>query len=256
MPRYFLHLAYKGTGFHGWQAQPNAPTVQESLNKALRTLLREEVGTTGCGRTDAGVHSSSFVAHFDYTDVIADEERLVFQTNAILPLSIRVYRISRIHDEAHSRFDARRRAYSYYLHQQPDPFLTDYSWYFPRKLDLERMNQAAQLCAAHLDFTCFSKAGGQQQTNHCTIYHCLWRPTEKGLFLDVAANRFLRGMVRAMVGTMADVGLGKMTLESFHELLLTGSRSDAGQSVPPQGLFLEEVTYDYFPLERNYFLKR
>lgn len=256
MPRYFLHLAYKGTGYHGWQAQPNAPTVQETLDKALRTLLRQAVETTGCGRTDTGVHATSFVAHFDSIDTIADEEKLLLQINALLPFSIRVYRISLVHDDAHSRFDARRRAYSYYLHQQPDPFLTDYSWYFPRKLDLEKMNQAAQQCTAHLDFTCFSKAGGQQQTNQCTIYRCAWIPTTKGLRLDVAANRFLRGMVRAMVGTMADVGLGKMSLESFHALLQTGSRSDAGQSVPAQGLFLEEVTYDYFPLERTYFIHR
>ncbi len=256
MPRYFAHLAYKGTGFHGWQIQPNAPSIQEELNKALSTLLKSPVETTGCGRTDTGVHASSFIAHFDSPDEITDPARLAFQANALLPLSIRVYDIFLVSDEAHSRFDAVRRSYSYYISRKADPFFTDYSWYNSRPLQTEKMNEAAQLCLQHEDFTCFSKAGGQQHTSICKISKCLWTETDSFLCFDVSANRFLRNMVRAMVGTMTEVGLGKMNLDQFQELLQKGTRSDAGQSVPPQGLFLEEVIYPYYLPDRKYFVKR
>lgn len=256
MPRYFLHLAYKGTGYHGWQIQPNAITVQESLNNALSTLLRTPIETTGCGRTDTGVHATSFVAHFDCNNEIPDLSKLVFQTNAILPTTIRLYQLKKVHPDAHSRFDANRRAYSYYIFQSPDPFFQDYSWFYPRTLDLDSMNQAAQYCLGTRDFSCFGKSGGQQITNNCTISDCTWQPISKGIHFNVQANRFLRGMVRAMVGTFIDIGLGKMSLGSFSEVLESGNRSDAGQSVPPQGLFLEEVSYDYFPIERIYFLNK
>lgn len=255
MHRYFVHLAYKGTSFHGWQIQPNAPSVQEELNKVFSVLLKNPIETTGCGRTDTGVHASSFVAHFDCINEVEDPGKLVFQANALLPLSIRVYQILKMPDEAHSRFDAIRRSYSYYISRYPNPFNTDFTWFNNRPVDLALMNEAASRCKQHQDFTCFSKSGGQQQTNNCTIYQCEWKTNEKILQFDVSANRFLRNMVRAMVGTMIDVGTGKMSLDTFTEILNKGSRSDAGQSVPPQGLFLEEVVYPYFHPERNYFFK-
>lgn len=256
MPRYFAHLAYKGTAFHGWQIQPNAPSVQEELNKALSTLLKSPIETTGCGRTDTGVHATSFVAHFDSPNVPDDTSRLIFQLNALLPLSIRVYDLFKVDDTAHSRFDANRRSYSYYISRSASPFFTDYTWYNTRPLQLDKMNEAAARCLTHQDFTCFSKAGGQQQTNICTIYHCSWKMKGALLCFDVSANRFLRNMVRAMVGTMMDVGMEKMSLEEFSTLLTSGTRSDAGQSVPSQGLFLEEVVYPYYKPVRNYFFER
>lgn len=256
MHRYFLHLAYKGTDYHGWQIQPNAATVQETLNKALSVILRTPVETTGCGRTDTGVHATSFVAHFDCDFEIEDHLKLIHQTNAILPHSIRLYTLVKTTDDAHSRFDAIKRAYSYYLLHTPDPFFQDYTWYFPRQLDLSLMNEAAKSCLGERDFSCFGKTGGQQLTNKCLVHQCEWSTMSKGLHFNVSANRFLRGMVRAMVGTFIDVGLGKTSLHAFMEILESGTRCDAGQSVPPQGLFLEEITYEYLPLDRIYFFRQ
>ncbi|MFN8153244.1 MAG: tRNA pseudouridine(38-40) synthase TruA [Bacteroidia bacterium] len=256
MPRYFIHLAYKGTGFHGWQIQPNAPSVQEALNKALSVLLKSETETTGCGRTDTGVHASSFVAHFDSREQITDPEKFTFQLNALLPPSIRIFKTFEVEAEAHSRFDATQRSYSYYIARQPNPFLTEFTWFHTRPIDLGLINKAASMCIGNHDFSCFSKSGGQQMTNICNVSSCHWTQTEAILQLDVAANRFLRNMVRAMVGTMLDVGTGKMSLSEFQAILKHGTRSDAGQSVPPQGLFLEQVVYPYFQPQRQYFFNK
>ncbi len=248
MPRYFVHLAYKGTAFHGWQIQPNASTVQEELQKCLSVLCRQTVETTGCGRTDTGVHASQFFAHFDTEQPIGNTAQMVFQLNALLSRDIRIYGIQEVHADAHARFDAFSRSYSYYILRAPDPFLQELTWFNQRDFNLQRMNEAASLCLQHTDFACFAKTGGQSNSTICTVSACAWMEEGKSLRFSVSANRFLRGMVRAMVGTMAEVGHGKLSLEAFAELLHQGDRKEAGESVPPQGLFLESVMYPYLKL--------
>jgi len=251
MTRFFLHLAYDGTDFHGWQIQPDSDTVQERIDKALSTLLRQQIATTGCGRTDTGVHASQFFAHFD-TDTPPDStEQLRYQLNAILPYSIRIYEVIKVSDEAHARYDAHSRTYGYYLHRNPSPFRNNYTTHFAREVDVDEMNCAADLCIAHSDFACFSKTGGQQNSTTCRILECCWEERQDELRFTVTANRFLRGMVRAMVGTMLDVGMKKISMDEFQEILNDGDRTKAGESAPAKGLFLEQVTYPYLFLPRN-----
>ncbi len=246
MPRYFAHLSYKGTHFHGWQLQPNADTVQERLNKALKTICRQDVETVGCGRTDTGVHATQFYAHFDLIDELKDPAHITIQLNAVLPDDIRVFELIQVSQEAHARFDATQRSYSYYILQKPDAFLYEYGWFQHLQPDIEIMNNAARLCLNREDFSCFSKSGGQQLTNNCHIQECRWIKEGKWLRFTVTSNRFLRGMVRAMVGTFLEVGMGKLSVQEFEDILRSGDRKQAGQAVPPHGLFLEEVSYPYF----------
>jgi tRNA pseudouridine38-40 synthase len=255
MHRYFALLAYKGTAYHGWQIQPNARTVQEELNKSLSILLRESIETTGCGRTDTGVHATRFYAHFDAGTFITDREQLLFQVNAILPDDIRVYDIFSVKNDQHARFDAIMRSYSYYILRESNPFFKEFTWYNTRELDINLMNEAAARCLLHQDYACFSKTGGQNTTTICQINRCEWLFYDQFLRLDVSANRFLRGMVRAMTGTFIDIGLGKMSLVQFDDLLHSGDRNLAGQSAPAQGLFLEEIVYPYLSTNREYFFK-
>ncbi|MBL7923808.1 MAG: tRNA pseudouridine(38-40) synthase TruA [Bacteroidia bacterium] len=252
MPRYFASLAYRGTSYHGWQIQPNALSVQETFNKALRVLCRGQVETTGCGRTDTGVHASQFFAHFDLEDDLKDPGHFTFQLNAILPKDIRVFSVFSVHDQAHARFDAVKRSYSYYILRKPDPFLYEYAWYFQHALDLDKMNEAAALCLQREDFSCFAKSGGQQVNNLCRITECSWLDKGRFLQLNVSSNRFLRGMVRAMTGTFIEVGLSKITVEEFKGILDGHNRGEAGKAAPSQGLFLEEICYPYLPSERVY----
>lgn len=254
MHRYFAQIAYKGSAYHGWQEQPNALTVQELVNKALSTVTRQKVDTTGCGRTDTGVHASQFFLHFDLDSPIDDVEKALFQLNALLPHDIRTYLLIEVEATSHARFDAIKRSYSYYIFRKPSAFLQEFGWYFNRPLELEKMNTAAHLCLNHVDYACFGKSGGQQFTNNCTITECKWIEEGEILRFTVSANRFLRGMVRAMVGTFIDVGLNKISIEDFKTILENGDRGQAGQSVPPQGLFLEEIVYPYINSKRVYYL--
>ncbi len=252
MPRYFVELAYKGSAFHGWQVQNNAPSVQEELNKAMAILCREPVETLGCGRTDTGVHASQFYAHFDVPEKLEDPDVFTFRLNAILPRDIVIFQTIPVADDAHARFDATLRSYSYYISRVKSPFLQDLSWLWTQDVNMELMNKAAALMITHEDYGCFNKSGGQQFTTKCTISDAKWIIEGDLLRFTVSANRFLRGMVRAIVGTLLEVGQGKRTIENFELLLKSENRTLAGQAVPAHALFLEEVNYPYLVSQRKF----
>jgi tRNA pseudouridine38-40 synthase len=246
--RYFLRLAYDGRPFHGWQVQPNAVTVQQVLNESMAVLLKEPVETTGCGRTDTGVHATEFFAHFDVSSTVSDPERFIRSLNALLPPEVAVYDLLPVHPEAHARFDAVSRTYEYHLTTRKDPFLRDRALFHPQLLEVNRMNDAARLLLEHDDFACFNKSGGAQTGTVCKVSAAAWEVRPDRLVFTVTANRFLRNMVRAMVGTLLEVGEGRCSLDEFRAILISGDRSDAGMSVPAHGLFLVHVVYPYLSL--------
>lgn len=241
--RYFIELAYLGKAYHGWQVQENARSVQQVLNEALQTILRHPVETVGCGRTDTGVHAIQHFAHVDTT--IALSERHLHSLNAILPDDVSVKRFIRVNSNAHARFDATLRAYEYHIHFQKNPFRTDFSWLVKEGLDVVKMNEAAALLLEYTDFSCFSKSNTQTFTNNCKIESAYWQETEFGLVFRISADRFLRNMVRAIVGTLVDIGQGKIAPSALREIIESKNRSNAGASVPACGLFLSEVHYPY-----------
>jgi len=251
MYRYFTELSYKGTGFHGWQSQPNAVSVQEILDQALSVFFREPVVSVGCGRTDAGVHATQFFAHFDlhtpYGQTNEDNrlQKAVNGINSLLPYEIAVKRIFPVGPEVHARFDATSRAYHYYIHFHKDPFLLDRSWLFKGVLDVEAMNEAAALLKDYIDFSCFSKSHTQTFTNNCRITEAFFEPFDNGFRFTIRADRFLRNMVRAIVGTLVLVGKQEVDLKRFREIIESKDRSNAGQSVPACGLYLVSVTYPF-----------
>lgn len=243
--RYFINMAYAGTAYHGWQIQPNAIGVQELLQDALSLLLRTETVVTGAGRTDTGVHAPMFCAHFD-SGLTPDEihrMQLSFRLNRILPPDIVVHDIIPVRPDAHARFSAINRTYAYYLATEKDPFKIETSWLFERKLDLETMQEAARRLSAHEDFACFARSGSQVRTTNCTIYKAAWTREHHMLIFEIQANRFLRNMVRALVGTMVDAGLGKISPDEFEGIILSRNRSKAGRSAPAQGLHLTGIEY-------------
>ena len=243
--RYFIHLAYHGTAYHGWQIQPNAASVQETLNKAFSVLLQSEMNLMGAGRTDTGVHAREMYAHFD-TDTTFDIPTLVHKLNSFLPKDIVIYDIIPVHDDAHTRFDAKKRTYEYHIHQFKNPFLDELSWCFHQTLDINLMNQAAQILQNYTDFECFSKVNTDVNTFDCTIFEAHWKRGENNqLVFTVSANRFLRNMVRSIVGTLINVGLHKITLDDFTKIIESKSREKAGFSVPAHGLYLTKIEYDY-----------
>lgn len=241
--RYFLELSYHGGAYHGWQVQENALSVQQVLNKALETLLRHPVETIGCGRTDTGVHATQHFAHLD-TDV-ALNERFLHSLNALLPWDIAVKRFIPVAAEAHARFDATLRSYEYHIHFKKDPFRSNLSWFMRDKPAIELMNQSAEILKEYTDFSCFSKSNTQTFTNNCKITRALWQETEHGLVFHISADRFLRNMVRAIVGTLVEVGNGDMPPEDIRKIIESKNRSNAGASVPACGLYLTEVQYPY-----------
>lgn len=241
--RYFVQLSYKGTNYHGWQVQPNAITVQEVLNKAFSTILRKQIDLTGCGRTDTGVHASFFVAHFDVENEITNTEKLKFSLNNFLPFDIAIQKIYRVADDLHARFSALSREYRYYISTQKNPFSRESAYYFHRPLNVNLMNEAAKLLFNYKDFTSFSKLHTDVKTNNCTILHAKWEKSDNKLVFTVKADRFLRNMVRAIVGTLLEVGLEKISLQEFKSIIESKNRSKAGVSVPAQGLFLTKVEY-------------
>jgi len=240
--RYFIQLSYFGKAYHGWQNQPNAITVQEVLEKALSTLLREKVEVVGAGRTDAGVHATEMFAHFDF-DAIQDVEELVYRLNAFLPEDISVQRISVVLPEAHARFDAEERTYEYWVIQQKNPFYTNFAHLVEHPLNIDAMNQSAQFLLYHEDFECFSKSNTDVKTFICNVRKAFWEEREAKLVFTISADRFLRNMVRAVVGTLLDVGLGKMKPEEIKAILNSKNRSKAGVSVPAKGVYLTKVSY-------------
>ena len=240
--RYFIELSYKGTNYHGWQIQPDASSVQEEITKALATILQEKILLVGAGRTDAGVHASQMFAHVDTVKKLTDD--YVHKLNAILPNDIVIKSIKEVSDDTHARFDAVSRTYEYRILLGRDPFLLDITWQLHQKnLQIEKMNEAANLLFKYEDFESFSKVKTDVNTFNCTIMKAVWTLEDKHLIFHIKANRFLRNMVRAIVGTLIEVGLGKKTVEDFRKIIESKKRSEAGLSVPAKGLFLTEVCY-------------
>lgn len=242
--RYFIELAYKGTNYHGWQYQPDASSVQETLNKALSLLLRKEIDIVGAGRTDTGVHAKKMFAHFDFETEI-DSPQLVSRLNSFLPKDIAIFNIINVADEAHARFDATKRTYEYHIHTFKDAFENEGSWLYKTKLDLEKMNEACQILFSHTDFECFSKTNTDVRTFNCVVFEAHWKQNGDKLVFTVSADRFLRNMVRAIVGTMINIGTGKISLSDFEKIIESKNRSKAGFSVPAHGLYLTKIEYDY-----------
>jgi tRNA pseudouridine38-40 synthase len=242
MPRYFLELAYKGTAYHGFQIQDNAPTIQLAIEKALFTLFKVNIDLTGSSRTDAGVHALQNYFHFDADLSITNKH--VYNLNAILPDDIAVKSIKAVADTAHCRFDAVARTYHYYIYQQKNPFLKDRGWFYPYELDLSLLQQAAAILKNHTDFTSFAKRNTQVFTHNCSILISEWSiAADQQYIYQVQANRFLRGMVRGLVGTMLKVGRGQLSLDDFEKIILAKDCTKADFSTPPQGLFLAKVIY-------------
>ncbi|MFH1319459.1 MAG: tRNA pseudouridine(38-40) synthase TruA [Bacteroidota bacterium] len=263
--RYFIRLSFKGANYHGWQVQENAHTVQKELDNALSNVFSERITTTGCGRTDTGVHATEFYAHFDSNNKNLEKELssqslhpssfVIFKLNNCLPDDIAIQQIINVSNKAHARFDAISRTYQYFINRKKDPFIKDRAYYFYGDLDVDLMNSAAMVLFDHGDFSCFSKSGTQVKTNDCEITRAEWVSSglEHGawgmgrnfelLVFTITANRFLRGMVRAIVGTMIEIGRKKMTIDEFRKIIEGRKRSDAGYSVPACGLYLTKVMY-------------
>lgn len=251
--RYFIQLSYDGTGYHGWQVQPNGVSVQEVLQKALSTLLRQPTEVTGAGRTDAGVHASMMVAHFDWPaahegeggeETPLDCTQLTYKLNRLLPPDVAVQAVRPVSPEMHARFSATRRTYHYYIHTRKDPFLRGYSWQVNVPLDFALMNEAAQVLLEYSDFTSFSKTGTDVKTNICQLTEARWEQLKPGEWrFTVSANRFLRNMVRAIVGTLVEVGRHRMTISQMRHAIEAKDRQRAGESVPGHALYLTNIEY-------------
>lgn len=243
--RYFMTLCYDGTGYHGWQIQPHSNSVQEELQNALSILLRKPTEIVGAGRTDTGVHALKMVAHFDHEGATLDCNQLVYKLNKLLPRDIAVQIIEPVDKDMHARFSARSRTYHYFLHLTKDPFARAYSWqmtYGP--LDFEKMNRAAEILMEYRDFTSFSKVNTDTRTNDCTITEAHWDKVEDNQWrFTITANRFLRNMVRAIVGTLVEIGRGRMDMEDLRRVIEAKDRCKAGDSVPGNALFLTDVKY-------------
>lgn len=252
MPRYFIHMAYDGAAYHGWQVQPNGITVQEVLEKALSTLLRQEVAVVGAGRTDTGVHASCFVAHFDLPESesgikelphIPDSEKFVFKLNRFLPPDIRIFRIWEVDPELHARFSASSRTYHYLVSTRKPLYRREYSHYLFGALDLAEIHRCCQILLEASDFTSFSKLHTDVKTNICKVSEAVWQETAYGYRFEITADRFLRNMVRSLAGTLIDVGQGKLDSKAFLGILEAKDRGRAGQSAPAKGLFLVDIGY-------------
>ena len=242
--RYFLEFAYKGTNYHGWQYQPNAISVQETLNKAISLILKTEIDLVAAGRTDTGVHAKQMFAHFDY-DIEIDTNFLVHKLNSFLPKDIAVLAIHNVHKDAHARFDATKRTYKYHIHTQKNVFENDSSWYCKNSLNIDLMNKACEILFNHTDFECFSKVHTDVNTFNCKIFEANWKQDNNQLVFTITADRFLRNMVRAIVGTMIHIGLEKVSLQEFEEIIQSKDRKKAGFSVPAHGLYLTKVEYPF-----------
>jgi tRNA pseudouridine38-40 synthase len=240
--RYFIQFSYFGKAYHGWQNQPNAITVQEVLEGALSTLLRQKMEVVGAGRTDTGVHAKQMFAHFDF-DAELDKDELVFRLNSFLPEDIAVQHIFKMVPDAHARFHAVERSYEYWVVREKSPFYSDFAHYVHQPLNLEAMNQAASLLLEHKDFECFSKSNTDVKTYICDVRKAIWEIRDDKWVFTISADRFLRNMVRAVVGTLLDVGMGKIKPEDIHNIIESKDRGKAGVSVPAKGLYLTQVIY-------------
>lgn len=239
-----MELAYHGARFHGWQVQPNAVSVQSTLEKALSTVLRRDVSVTGAGRTDTGVHARKMYAHFDSPEIQEEAiPRLITSLNRLCGRDIAIYAIHPVSSDFHARFDAVRRTYKYFITKRENPFRKEFAWHVPAPLDVEKMNEGASILLQTSDFTSFSKLHTDVKTNICRVDEALWEEDDEGYVFTISADRFLRNMVRAVVGTLVEIGRGKMNLEGFQDVINRKDRCAAGQSVPAHGLFLWEVEY-------------
>lgn len=245
MTRYFLRLSFDGTRYHGWQRQPNAITVQQTLEDAISMMLRSEIKLTGAGRTDSGVHADEYFAHFDFGGplLLSDQEKLVFRLNSYLSADISIDRIFPVFPGIHARFSAFSRTYKYYIARHKNPFRIPYTWFYHGGLDIARMNEGAKMVMEALDFTSFSKADTDAKTNLCHVTYAFWQEEAGELVFTITANRFLRNMVRAIVGTLLDLGKDRMDMGELNRIITSKSRSDAGESVPAKGLHLVRVEY-------------
>lgn len=240
--RYFIEVSYNGKAYHGWQNQPNAVTVQEILEHALTTLLQESVAVVGAGRTDAGVHALQMFAHFDTASTLKEQD-LIFKLNAFLPAAISVIALFKVTEEAHARFDALSRSYLYRISTTKNPFTIDFAYRFTQSLDVDAMNEAAKILLQYVDFQCFSKSNTDVKTYNCKIEHAIWKQVDDELHFEITADRFLRNMVRAIVGTLIEIGTGKLQVENMHTIIKSKNRAEAGYSVPAHGLYLTQITY-------------
>ncbi len=245
MQRYFLELSFKGTNFHGWQIQPNAISIQSTLNKALSTILQEEIKTVGVGRTDTGVHAKYFVAHFDSGNVGLTTNKNIFlkKINSILPVDISILDFYSVTPGAHARFSALKRTYEYTILKYKNPFIYEFGWFTQINLDINKMNRAVEFLYQVNDFTSFSKLHTNVKNNICHIYQAYWNDMPDKYVFKIIADRFLRNMVRAIVGTLIDVGRGKLSVQDFKIIIDKRERSSAGASVPACGLALTYIEY-------------
>lgn len=254
--RYFLKLSYNGERFHGWQSQPNAVGVQQKIEEALSIVTRLPISIVGAGRTDAGVHAREMFAHFDLPDAIEDKGRLLLSLNRLVGKDIAISDIIPVADDAHARFDASERTYKYFVTFQKTPFIYPYTWHSPTRLNLDKMNEAASILTQTSDFTSFAKLHSDSKTNICDVRYARWdvvdnsREMMPGMFDDgivftISADRFLRNMVRAVVGTLVEVGRGKMSIQQFRNIIEKKDRCSAGVSMPGNALFLWRVKYPY-----------
>lgn len=240
--RYFIELSYNGKNYHGWQIQPDAVSVQEKLNYAISTIFQENIQVVGAGRTDTGVHASQMFAHFDIDKKLDD--KVIFKLNSILPHDIAVHDVFLVDDNKHARFGATSRSYEYKIWLGRNPFLLDFSWQIhSQKPNINLMNEAAKLLLEYTDFQTFSKVKTEVYTFNCDVTEAIWIQTQNELTFHISANRFLRNMVRAIVGTLLDVGLGKLSVSDFRQIIESKNRSNAGLSVPAKGLFLTNIKY-------------
>ena len=242
--RYFIEFSYNGKNYFGYQIQPNQISVQEELEKALSTLLREPIKTTGAGRTDTGVHAKKIFAHFDYEKEIDDQ--LPYRLNSFLPQDISIKRIFKVRDDFHARFDATFRTYEYYISLHKNPFTSEFAWQIKKpNFNVDKMNEACKILFEYEDFGSFAKVGADNKTNLCKIYIAKWEQNGDELKFTISANRFLRNMVRAIVGTLVEVGSGKIQPEDLRKIIEDQNRSSAGTSAPAHGLYLVDVGYDF-----------
>jgi len=242
--RYFIFISYKGTSYHGWQIQPDSVTIQKLLDEALSTILSEEISTLGAGRTDTGVHAMFFCAHFDSAKSDLDTiNNLIYKLNCYLPKDISVKSLRKVNPEAHARFSALSRTYKYYISLEKDPFSEESSWHLNGEINIDAMNNASRQLIKYSDFTSFSRLHGSAKTNICRIFEAGWERIGNQLVFTIKADRFLRNMVRAIVGTMTEIGFGKMSADEFKGVILAKDRGKAGKSAPAKGLFLTDIEY-------------
>lgn len=240
--RYFYTIAYKGTNYHGWQKQPNAVGVQQKIEEVFSTILNQKAEIVGSGRTDSGVHATAQVFHFDCPREL-DAEQLLYKANKMLPKDVALKQVRQVKGETHARFDAISRSYQYHIVFEKDPFAIDQAYFFTQELNLEKMNLASEKLLNYQDFECFSKVKTDVFTFNCDIVEAFWKQEEGSLVFHIKANRFLRGMVRAIVGTLLEVGQNKINVHDFEQIIRSKNRQAAGRSVPANGLYLTEVRY-------------